>query len=525
MTRDFNDTGLCVRRLHYMVDTSPQIKKTFEKFIERGKYFTINRGRQFGKTTTISLLRNFLLKRDDYLVIRTSFEGVGDNIYENEETFSRGFLRRLYSKTRLNDKRRAEIFKEASKKMNDFENLSDFITDFVVKEQKKVVLIIDEVDKSSNNQLFLNFLGMLRDKYLLRNDDEDYTFHSVVLAGVHDIKTIKLKLRPNEESQLNSPWNIAADFDIDLSFHPPQIVTLLEDYLSEHPDVNIPVKEVAEKLYYYTSGYPYLVSKLCKIADEKIIEKRKDKNWTVEDIEAAYRFITATDYQTTLFDSMFKNLIGYEELHENTKLMVMGGKTFNYNVYDPVVKFGTIHSIFKKKKDNCVIHNRIFEQRFFDYFTARTTRENILKQPDPPENFYMDDELYLDIVLLKFQEFMKENYSHTDRNFIEREGRLIFLSFMKSIINGKGYTFKEPTTAYEQRADIVITFIKKLYVLELKIWRGEIYHQKGLQQLSDYLDTYSLKKGYLLIFNFNKKKEFMKKNIKFKDKEIFAVWT
>ena len=31
---------------------------------------------------------------------------------------------------------------------------------------KKVVLMIDEVDKSSDNQIFLSFLGLLREKYL-----------------------------------------------------------------------------------------------------------------------------------------------------------------------------------------------------------------------------------------------------------------------------------------------------------------------------------------------------------------------
>ncbi len=51
--------------------------------------------------------------------------------------------------------------------MNEFNN---FITDLIEFTEKKVVLIIDEVDKSCNNQLFLDFLGMLRIKYLLKNE-------------------------------------------------------------------------------------------------------------------------------------------------------------------------------------------------------------------------------------------------------------------------------------------------------------------------------------------------------------------
>jgi hypothetical protein len=66
----------------------------------------------------------------------------------------------------------------------------------------------------------------------------------------------------------------------------------------------------------------------------------------------------------------------------------------------------------------------------------------------------------------------------------------------------------------------IITF----YVIELKRWYGEKYHQLGLQQLSDYLDIYSLKKGYLLIYDFNKGKSDKEEQIQFQDKEIFVIW-
>ncbi|MCW5202442.1 hypothetical protein VU12_05835 [Desulfobulbus sp. US4] len=51
--------------------------------------------------------------------------------------------------------------------------------------------MIDETDAATDNALFLQFLGLLRSKYLARNEGEDSTFHSVVLAGVHDVKNIE----------------------------------------------------------------------------------------------------------------------------------------------------------------------------------------------------------------------------------------------------------------------------------------------------------------------------------------------
>ena len=53
----------------------------------------------------------------------------------------------------------------------------------------------------------------------MREQGEDKTFHSVILAGVHDVKNLKLKLRPDEERKYNSPWNIAVEFDIDMDFN------------------------------------------------------------------------------------------------------------------------------------------------------------------------------------------------------------------------------------------------------------------------------------------------------------------
>ena len=84
-----------------------------------------------------------------------------------------------------------------------------------------VVLMIDEVDSATNNQVFLDFLAQLRGYYI--NRSRFVTFKSVILAGVCDIKNLKRKLRPDEEHKDNSPWNIAADFDIDMSFSPVQI--------------------------------------------------------------------------------------------------------------------------------------------------------------------------------------------------------------------------------------------------------------------------------------------------------------
>ena len=56
----------------------------------------------------------------------------------------------------------------------------------------------------------------------------------MILAGVYNIKNLKLKLRPESEHPYNSPWNIAADFKISMSFSVSQIAGMLKEYEADY---------------------------------------------------------------------------------------------------------------------------------------------------------------------------------------------------------------------------------------------------------------------------------------------------
>ena len=71
--------------------------------------------------------------------------------------------------------------------------------------------------------------------------------------------------------------------------------------------------------------------------------------------------------------------------------------------------------------------------------------------------------------------------------------------------------------------DVVIYYHGEQYVCELKIWRGNAYNERGEEQLSGYLDYFGLKKGYMLSFNFNKKKEVGVKEIILGDKVLIEA--
>ena len=76
MPKKFCVTGICIPEKNYMVDISKRIDTIMHDYIENGQYFTINRARQYGKTTTLYLLERRLQK--EYLVLSLSFEAVDE---------------------------------------------------------------------------------------------------------------------------------------------------------------------------------------------------------------------------------------------------------------------------------------------------------------------------------------------------------------------------------------------------------------------------------------------------------------
>lgn len=69
-----------------------------------------------------------------------------------------------------------------------FEDLSDRITELCERSEKKIILMIGEVDKSSDNQIFLSFLELLRYKYLEQQKNREDMFCSVILV-LHPVRS------------------------------------------------------------------------------------------------------------------------------------------------------------------------------------------------------------------------------------------------------------------------------------------------------------------------------------------------
>jgi hypothetical protein len=256
-----------------MVDLTDKVE-AIRVMVDQGSYFTINRARQYGKTTLLAMLTRAL--RPEYVVVSTSFEGIGDDGFRDERSFVTEFCRLLKREFRRDEDISDKIKKDIDDLFaRDNENLRlgdlfDVLLEWCDISDKEIVLIIDEVDSATNNQVFLDFLAQLRADYLEREDDpEKKTFQSVILAGVTDVKHIRSKIRPEDEHKENSPWNIAADFTIDMSLSENGIKGMLDEYEADH-HTGMDTAVMAKSIRDYTNGYPFLVSRICQLLDEEV---------------------------------------------------------------------------------------------------------------------------------------------------------------------------------------------------------------------------------------------------------------
>jgi hypothetical protein len=182
----------------------------------------------------------------------------------------------------------------------------------------------------------------------------------------------------------------------------------------------------------------------------------------------------------------------------------------------------------EKGTDGVQIHNGIFEIRITNYFITiqlLNWRNNGIVQ-SPVYEIIKNNVFDMELCLTKFQRYYSEIYTEKDIKFLEREGKLLFLTYLKPLINGNGFYHFESETRDFGKIDLVVDFLKQQFIIELKLWYGNSKHESAYEQLATYLKSKNMDCGYLITFDFRKKrpKNFEEsKWIEWDGKRIFDV--
>ncbi|MEY4934818.1 MAG: hypothetical protein RIS64_1177 [Bacteroidota bacterium] len=244
---------------------------------------------------------------------------------------------------------------------------------------------------------------------------------------------------------------------------------------------------------------------------------------SLEDLETAAKLLVKE--KNTNFQSQIKNIENNPHLYDAVYSVAIENERRPFNVHNAMTDLAVMYGLFVEREGRIAIHNRIYNEVLSNYMIDKLYSTELPRNTDFGEGYRNDDRtLNMEAVLIGFQSFMKREYNSKERDFLEKNGRLVFLAFLKPIINGAGYDFKEPQISEEKRLDIAITYYEQKYIAELKIWRGAKSHEKGLLQLANYLESQQLSEGYLLIFDHANIKNWATDTTLVLNKRIFMVW-
>ena len=327
---------------------------------------------------------------------------------------------------------------------------------------------------------------------------------------------------------MNSPWNIASEFDVDMSFTAEDIAGMLRDYEADCR-TGMDISSIAELIYEYTSGYPFLVSRLCKLLDEGAFHSGKLKLaggvWTEPGVQEAVRLLITE--KNPLFESLSNKLGDYPKLRNVLSELLFEGKNITYNPDDEATDMAVMFGFVRICDGYVVVANRIFETQLYNLFISEELLDSAMYKSasmDKDRNMFIrDGRLDMEQVLVRFTETFTDIYSDAEERFIEENGRRFFLLYLKPIINGAGNYYIEAQTRNRRRTDVIIDYCGEQFVCELKIWHGEEYNRRGEDQLLRYLEDYHLTTGYMLSFNFNKKKKTGVRKIRIGERTIIEA--
>ncbi|MGH7595607.1 MAG: AAA-like domain-containing protein [bacterium] len=488
--REFNITGSIIPEEHYYVDPAPTLKKLME-LVEKKRYFVINRPRQFGKTTTLNFLAQRLQTTGEYAPALISFEDFTQRADMAEAEFYLKTAKRIAEELAYIAPNALHA-ETAVPAITDRDDFFDWLREIC--KSRKLVLLIDEIDAAPVT-VVIGFLAGLRNMYLQRSRNRKPAPHAVVLAGVHDIKNLKARYRDETQTIGSaSPFNIAIDYEL-AAFSRKNI----RQYYWQHTAATGQEfdDKVISRMHEVTNGHPWLVSVLAKLLVEKIVPNRKQQI-RLDHAERAIQELLAA--RNPNFESLIKNA-----RHANLFPIVLDlleGKHRRYSIQNDAIDLGVKYGIFAAKDRQLSLANPIYAQALYENF------EKELEEFDVSglvaANEVQDSKRRLDFrqVLDKFQAFMKAKGAMVSKHgsFREATGQLLLLSYLDLLVNGKGWTFKEPQSG-EGRIDVVCCYGRQKEVVELKLWYGVRRYAAGLAQLVKYLDREGLDHGYLFVFD------------------------
>ena len=503
--RSFGTEGRVYPEDNYVV---PRTEETadFINRVKAGKYIVLFAPRQTGKTTFFRLALAALTTADPtYFPIQLDFQTMRnaapatfyDRLYQLicmqiESVFQkRGgvpseALTQLLASTKFTDDFSMMFFRQLGGLL-DSDPCEQGLT------FKRVVLLIDEFDGIPRT-VVSDFLYALRQIYLA---DELHCPHSVGIVGVKSIAQL-------DYDRSVSPFNIQDEFHLS-NFTLDQVCELLSQYTDEVGQAFAP--EVIESIHKETAGQPVLVNRFAQILTEEI-NIPKTEPISMEHFTTAHtqllrgrntniQHLTTNIRRDRRFQTVLMDIMSYEE-------------GLDFNLDDDIISQLATYEVITEDSDGmCEIANPIYL-----YCIIRTFKPtmNGLER----EYFHEDNIAGFQAYLTTTGQIDMERLLDNFRDFIARAGfkilqvpdtpqesvgRHLLITYLDLFARRVGGVMSFEVEMGRGRMDLLITHKGRKYIVETKIWRGDIRYQTGKKQLAAYLKLEGAVQKYSVVFD------------------------
>ncbi|KJJ84398.1 hypothetical protein OMAG_000260 [Candidatus Omnitrophus magneticus] len=428
-----------------------------------------------------------LNKEGNYISVVFSVESAGYRSI-TEEIANKKIINSLYSSSgQYLNKKNCPIPPEKYTKDLTLEN---YLIDWAISQTKPIVLLLDEID-SLYDDVLVSVLRQLRNGFQIRPKRFPST---VALVGLRDVREYKTKVRPSEVSLgSGSPFNIKAESILLGTFTKEEITELYSQHTKDTGQIFL--KEVVDRIYELTGGQPWLVNAIAREIVVKILNEDFTKKITLDHVESAKENIIQR--RDTHLDSLIDKL--KEERVKNIVSAIINGDGVLFDNYDDSLLYCRDLGIISETKP-IRIANEIYRE-IIPRVLNRNLQDSIEEEGETKWYIKSNGKLDMDKLLKAFQEFYSENSEVWLERFDYKEAgpHLLLMAFLQRVINGGGRINREMAVG-TGRTDLLIEFNGDKFVLELKLKRMPSARQKGLDQISRYLDTLGMTKGYLILF-------------------------
>ncbi|MEN8215350.1 MAG: AAA-like domain-containing protein [Pseudomonadota bacterium] len=485
MKKFFNTAGPCRPDKHYTVEPLSRLSGVRE-LINDEHYFVLHAPRQTGKTTYLYALMHQLNQEGQYTALTVNIQPAASG--RDSEHAMRILARAIYDQATLYLPE-TEWPEQITTVQVDF-SLREYLKKWVQKNQKPIVLFIDEAD-SLMDELFLALLHQLRAGFEARPKGFP---HSIALVGLRDVRDYKIRLRPDHNSLgTGSPFNIKSKSLFMLGFTFEEVSTLLDEHTKATGQIFDEL--VKKKIYHLTAGQPWLTNALANQIVAEILHNDYRKTITLEHVTQAKEALIQR--RDTHLDSLIDKL--REPSVKPIVQAIINGELLGFDRLNDAISYtydlGLITKTPPIRFANPIYQEIIPRVLSFDF------QIGLPNQLVDPLWYIKEGRLDMNALLLAFQKFYRRHSEAWLEKYDFREAgrQLLLMAFLHRIVNAKGRIEREMAVG-NGRCDLLVEYGDERQMIELKLYYDSETRQEGLDQAARYLSRLELEQGYLIIF-------------------------